>query len=203
MTTGERTGTGPSGGTGADYLYGEDGDDLLDGQVLTDGWGEVASYTGGRGNDTIYGNTGTESYYFNLGDGQDVIIEQSMYSNFTWYYSALDQVVFGPGISAESISTTRSGSEMRSRIRAARYSGWRSSTSASESNTSWTAWWNSGSAGFLARIESITERTYSRAGRFFGDGIADTPTPLIQSTPFAHPAKTSFGSPAGRRRVDP
>src|SRR6185436_16722352 len=56
---------------------------------------------------------------------------------------------------------TRSGSEIRSRSFAERYSGWRSSTGTNESNTSWVAWWNSGSAGFLARICTRTCWTYS------------------------------------------
>ena len=59
---------------------------------------------------------------------------------------------------------TRSGSMMRSRIFACRYSGWRSSTRASDSATSWTAWWNSGSAGFLALTSAISEVTYSFIG---------------------------------------
>ncbi len=45
---------------------------------------------------------------------------------------------------------TRSGSMMRSRIFAVRYSGCRSNTKCTDSATSCTAWWNSGSAGFFA-----------------------------------------------------
>ena len=54
---------------------------------------------------------------------------------------------------------TRSGSMMRSRILALRYSGCRSNTSARDSATSWTAWWNSGSAGFLAFTSAISVET--------------------------------------------
>src|SRR6266536_4746238 len=56
--------------------------------------------------------------------------------------------------------TTRSGSMIRSRILASRYSGCRSRASSTDSATSRTAWWNSTSPGFLEATSSIKVSTY-------------------------------------------
>src|SRR5258705_9537786 len=66
---------------------------------------------------------------------------------------------------------TRSGSMIRSRIFERRYSGWRSSTSDSDSATSCTAWWNSGSAGFLAFTSAISVETWSVMGGTLSPGL--------------------------------
>src|SRR4030095_15280047 len=66
---------------------------------------------------------------------------------------------------------TRSGSTMRSSMRVARYSGWRSSTRASESTTSLTAWWNSTSEGFLALTRASKAATYSEVLPVLGSGV--------------------------------
>ena len=55
------------GGEGNDYLYGGNGDD----QLLSSE-GDDYLY-GGLGNDILEGGKGNEKYYFNLGDGNDVI----------------------------------------------------------------------------------------------------------------------------------
>ena len=55
------------GGEGNDYLYGGNGDD----QLLSSE-GDDYLY-GGLGNDILEGGEGNEKYYFNLGDGNDVI----------------------------------------------------------------------------------------------------------------------------------
>src|SRR5258708_14526524 len=54
---------------------------------------------------------------------------------------------------------TRSGSMIRSTTFAWRYSACRWRTMASVSATSWTAWWNSGSAGFFAFTSAIRDET--------------------------------------------
>src|SRR5438552_6119787 len=54
---------------------------------------------------------------------------------------------------------TRSGSTIRSTTFAWRYSACLSRTMASDSATSWTAWWNSGSAGFFAFTSANRDET--------------------------------------------
>jgi len=54
---------------------------------------------------------------------------------------------------------TRSGSMIRSKIFAWRYSGCFETTSTTDSATSCTAWWNSGSAGFFAFTSARTFST--------------------------------------------
>ncbi len=69
-----------SGGAGDDLIYTYYGDDIV---------------TGGTGNDYLenYNDTGNDTYIFNLGDGQDVILED-------W---GSDKIIFGAGITKEDI----------------------------------------------------------------------------------------------------
>lgn len=73
------------GGIGSDTLYGYAGNDAL---------------TGGQDSDTLYGGTGDDSYLFNLGDGQDIISDDS----------GTDKLIFGAGILPSDIKATRSTS---------------------------------------------------------------------------------------------
>jgi Ca2+-binding RTX toxin-like protein len=57
------------GGAGVDYLLGGAGDDTLNGGAGND------VLSGGAGNDRLNGGLGNDVYYFNRGDGQDVIDE--------------------------------------------------------------------------------------------------------------------------------
>ena len=50
------------GGSGNDWLFGEFGDDTL---------------AGGAGNDTLLGGAGNDTYIFNVGDGNDIIVDNS------------------------------------------------------------------------------------------------------------------------------
>jgi len=72
------------GGQGNDYLYGEAGDDVL---------------TGGAGNDTMNGGNGSDTYYWNLGDGDDVIGDSLSEP------SAVNRIVFGPGIAPSDVTS--------------------------------------------------------------------------------------------------
>ena len=106
------------GGSHSDYLYGGDGDDILDGNLITgssdsETYGSDAQdfYYGGKGNDTLYGNSSTDQYYFNLGDGNDVIFE-GYYNNGAWRWSSGDQLVFGAGITSENVSYTKLGDDL-------------------------------------------------------------------------------------------
>ncbi|BBT17511.1 hypothetical protein WP8S17C03_35600 [Metapseudomonas otitidis] len=78
------------GGTGNDILHGEDGNDTL---------------RGGLGNDTLIGGYGNDTYLFNLGDGQDTLVESDGY----W---TTDVLRFGEGILPSDISITRSGNDL-------------------------------------------------------------------------------------------
>ncbi|WP_292912998.1 calcium-binding protein [Nitrosomonas sp.] len=107
------------GGEDTDWLYGGDGDDVLDGYLLTGGsddqtYGSDSTdyYVGGAGNDTLYGNSRDDSYYFNLGDGNDVIIEGAFYLSGYWYYSYSDTLIFGSGITANSIKASKLNNDL-------------------------------------------------------------------------------------------
>lgn len=100
-----------SGGEGADILFGGAGDDTL---TASDSiWDTAANQlSGGTGNDTLYGSAGGDTYYFNLGDGQDVIIETKdgeAYSNIT---PSTDNITFGEGITADDLSFIRQGDDL-------------------------------------------------------------------------------------------
>ena len=98
-------------------VYGADGNDIIQGTVDGDIlWGDSGNDTitagngndfiyGGTGNDTMNGGDGNDSYYFNLGDGQDIINEENSRSN-------ADRVVFGEGITQNDVKITRDGGDM-------------------------------------------------------------------------------------------
>ncbi|NLG02720.1 MAG: hypothetical protein GX567_02600, partial [Clostridia bacterium] len=72
---------------------------------------EIYSYEGndtligGKGNDTLYDESGNDTYIFNLGDGNDIIYEDSL-------QSSVDRIIFGEGISAEDITVSREDYDM-------------------------------------------------------------------------------------------
>ncbi|WP_309293198.1 putative Ig domain-containing protein [Azonexus sp.] len=93
------------GGDGDDYLIGDDnalaaefhGDDYLDGGAGNDtlsGGGGDDTLIGGTGNDYLVGGDGADTYVFNLGDGQDIVVEAS----------GGNVICFGEGILPESLS---------------------------------------------------------------------------------------------------
>ncbi|WP_457278532.1 calcium-binding protein, partial [Polaromonas sp. P5_D5] len=111
------------GGAGVNILDGGDGDDVLYGEqsstsnTLIGGAGNDTLsafyygpnnnvFEGGTGDDTIVGTCFTDTYKFNLGDGQDTITENQ--SNFR----PTDTLVFGAGILVSDISLGRSGNDM-------------------------------------------------------------------------------------------
>ena len=84
-----------NGGAGNDVIYGESGNDIIDA-----GSGNDKLY-GGVGNDTLRGGTGDDIYYFELGDGEDIILDDD---------SSLrnaDRIVFGKGISPADVYAER------------------------------------------------------------------------------------------------
>ena len=74
----------------AETILGRSGNDIL---------------IGGKGNDILYGGYGDDTYVFNLGDGQDIMREDSTNSKD-------DRIVFGEGITPDDITVSRDGDDM-------------------------------------------------------------------------------------------
>ena len=74
------------GGAGNDTLMGQDGDDQL---------------SGGRGNDTLFGALGNDSYSWAIGDGDDLIQDDTGYDG----RAAVNHLVFAPGILPSDVTT--------------------------------------------------------------------------------------------------
>jgi Ca2+-binding RTX toxin-like protein len=88
------------GGTGADSLSGENDADYLDGQDGEDTlWGGDGSDTlaGGTGDDFLQGGAGDDRYYVEVNGGNDILTDAEGHNT----------VVFGAGISRESLSFWR------------------------------------------------------------------------------------------------
>ena len=67
---------------------------------------------GGKGNDTIYGSFGDEIYLFNLGDGQDILVERAANENYTNVATSFDVLRLGAGITTTEISLHRHGTDL-------------------------------------------------------------------------------------------
>ena len=59
-------------------------------------------FVGGTGQDTLIGSRYADTYYFNPGDGNDLIDETA-----GGFSSHQDRLYFGPGITREDVSVTR------------------------------------------------------------------------------------------------
>jgi Ca2+-binding RTX toxin-like protein len=89
-----------SGGEGNDTLFGDDGNDTLLGEQGNDtifGGAGDDGLRGGIGDDVLDGGAGNDFYVFHLGDGHDVISDGTG-------SQALNELVFGPGISFGNLS---------------------------------------------------------------------------------------------------
>jgi len=85
-----------------DRLNGGDGDDVL----RADDESINTTFHGGRGNDQMEGSSDNDLYLFNLGDGQDTIIER-------WQYGDVeDALKFGPGITQADVTISRDGEDL-------------------------------------------------------------------------------------------
>jgi Ca2+-binding RTX toxin-like protein len=87
-------------GSGGDNLFGGEGNDELNGNAGND------SLFGGLGNDTLIGGTGDDYYYFNIGDGHDVI-DNTAADNIT----ATDTLYLGD-VLPESVILTRVANDL-------------------------------------------------------------------------------------------
>ncbi|MBI3561971.1 MAG: putative Ig domain-containing protein [Gammaproteobacteria bacterium] len=85
-----------------DYLIGTPGNDTVV------GLGGPDYIVGGGGNDTLIGGAGADTYVFNLGDGQDVIIDSE---SSTLFYG-MDSVQFGAGITQAIMTPGRMGNDL-------------------------------------------------------------------------------------------
>ncbi len=101
------------GGDGDDTLYGDSGANTLRGGAGSDTLIASGFYSsdnvfeGGAGNDSMTGSYSGDTYLFNLGDGQDTIIETGYING-----QIVDKLIFGPGISAGDVTVVRTGSSM-------------------------------------------------------------------------------------------
>ncbi|WP_430885365.1 calcium-binding protein [Fusibacter sp. JL216-2] len=104
-----------NGGADDDTLYGNDGNDILDGGTGSDtlyGGSGDDEIIGGSGNDHLEGHYGSDTYKFNLGDGMDTILEFDGSNS-----NAKDKIVFGEGITPESLVLKKSSSDLIIKIK--------------------------------------------------------------------------------------
>lgn len=79
-----------------DILTGGDGNDTIN---AGDGYNDI---TGGKGNDTLNGGYDKDTYYYNLGDGYDIISDPY----------GRDKIIFGEGISPSDLILQRDGNDL-------------------------------------------------------------------------------------------
>ena len=79
-----------------DILTGGNGNDTIN---AGDGYNDI---TGGKGNDTLNGGYDKDTYYYNLGDGYDIISDPY----------GRDKIVFGEGISSANLILQKDGNDL-------------------------------------------------------------------------------------------
>ena len=108
ITAGAGNDTLIAGGAGYRALFGGMGDDELIAQPLLTG---ITDFVGGTGRDTLIGSRYADGYFFNSGDGQDVIDETAGgFSGFA------DKLYFGSGITNDAVTLARDGLDLRFNI---------------------------------------------------------------------------------------
>ncbi|MCC7326374.1 MAG: hypothetical protein IT521_06175 [Burkholderiales bacterium] len=96
------------GGPGNDWLVGVDGNDTLvggDGDDTLSGGAGDDSLTGGHGNDSLQGGAGSDRYYFNLGDGHDLIGDVAAGAGT----GEVNKLIFGSGVDPADIDLRTDG----------------------------------------------------------------------------------------------
>ncbi len=105
---------------GVGQLFGDEGRDILTGSGSLDGGAGDDTLTstgsstlaGGTGNDTFYGSFSQETYFFNLGDGEDLIIETKPNKAYSNVNPSNDTLQFGSAILQSDISFERHGNDL-------------------------------------------------------------------------------------------
>lgn len=107
------------GGPGNDVIESKGAADVLEGgegsdQLIADQsyQNEGREFVGGPGNDTITGSLGNDTYFFNVGDGQDLIIERLEENRFYPPESPDDRLIFGEGITSADLRVSRFGNDL-------------------------------------------------------------------------------------------
>lgn len=90
------------GTSSSDFIFGQAGNDILDGQVGND------TLIGGVGDDLIKSGPGNDIVIYNIGDGNDTLINQGGYFGITSYQPGVDKIMFGNGISVADVSFSQS-----------------------------------------------------------------------------------------------
>ncbi|MDO8291140.1 MAG: calcium-binding protein [Parvibaculum sp.] len=87
-------------------IYGGEGDDFLHSNYTgSNVTSKTNTFVGGAGNDRIESGSSQDTYLFNRGDGQDVIIDVNDFSTT----AGADKIVFGTGILQSDLTVTRAG----------------------------------------------------------------------------------------------
>jgi Ca2+-binding RTX toxin-like protein len=96
--------------SGSDHLFGEAGNDTL-GELYglyenPRNYANGIDFSGGTGDDIIYGTNLADVYIYNAGDGNDIIYEQPYRDQYSgdYYCSREDEIQFGEGITPDAIS---------------------------------------------------------------------------------------------------
>ncbi len=120
---GTRTNETINGGAGNDTIFSGDGNDVI---------------SGGMGNDVLQGGNGQDTYIYNLGDGDDVIIDLSRDAYNNWF--GANTLRFGAGISSSDLIIEKDFSDNANMvIRFANAAG--SITVDDQTRAYWTASW--------------------------------------------------------------
>ena len=85
------------GGQGSDVIVGGSGDDIVFGYGNGSTANDADHLKGGLGDDRLQGGTGADIYYFERGDGRDVIAD----------LGGTDRIAFGAGIAADDIEVVQ------------------------------------------------------------------------------------------------
>ncbi|MHA3105222.1 calcium-binding protein, partial [Acinetobacter sp. ANC 3791] len=98
-----------SGFNGSDIIYGNSGNDIIYGGQGNDqlfGGLDNDFLIGGSGNDQLDGGAGNNSYFFSLGDGQDIIFNNDNYSD------KIEKIIFDSGIDATNVTLKRLNNDL-------------------------------------------------------------------------------------------
>jgi Ca2+-binding RTX toxin-like protein len=99
-------------GLGSDELLGGDGNDVL--TANTDIWisGTGSVLEGGAGDDVLYGSFADDTYRFNVGDGNDRLIERRTGESYSNIVPSFDTLSFGAGVALADLAFERHGDDL-------------------------------------------------------------------------------------------